>query len=421
MSPSSPRRLARLSSILLWVCLGAASAAAANGGCSSDDASGASSGSGTPDGGVTTGTGGGGGGGGMGGQGQGGQGGDGGPTARDCFDALQAELMSECGGCHQAQGAADAPFLGSGDVYAAITSWPGIVVPVASQSILLTHPGDPSHGGGQAPDLSEGLRTKVLDWLKKEAAELPKPEEDAGTYIPPFKPLTGGAFNTIYLDPLGDEFKNMSISFIATELGADPAAPTILELEDITVHPVGQAPLHIVHPLFTVYPKSGDPEPDPVDSFSTLDQTFTIGGTATLGTGTLILTNWQKDAYLGVAFETIEVEGGGGADGGLTACNSIALFQSNVVPAMQYCADTCHGGALELAQDTMDLSMLAAMPPDEACIQVRARIVPGDPASSPILLVTDPTKQAVHMYKFQGNLVKYNDFKTKVTPWIQAE
>jgi hypothetical protein len=415
---SRSRTLTRLSTLLVWLGLGAAAVTGASGGCSSDDASGGSSSSGLPDGGTTaTGTGGGGG---AGGSGSGG-GGIPGQTGRDVFAGIEAELVTECGACHQAQGAADAPFLAGPDRYESITAWPGIVVDPADHSTILTHPADVSHGGGQAPDMSQGLRPKVLAWLKKEVSELPSTEQDAGAYIPAFKPLTGGAFNTLYLDPLGPEFKNMSISFVATELGADPAAPTILQLDDLTVHPVGQAPLHVVHPLFTVYPPGSDGDPDPVDSLASVDQTFLLGGDLKLGVGQVILTNWHKDAYLGLAFELLEVEGGGGGDAGLSACNSIALFQSNVVPAMQYCADTCHGGLNQTAKDTMDLANLLAMPPDEACVQVRARITPGDPDSSQILLVTDPTKQVVHMYKFQGNLVKYNDFKAKVTPWIQAE
>ena len=53
--------------------------------------------------------------------------------------------------------------------------------------------------------------------------------------------------------------------------------------------------------------------------------------------------------------------------------------------------------------------------------QVRSRITPGDPEMSRILQVTDPTQQAVHMYKFMGNKNKYQAFKTAVSPWILLE
>ena len=35
--------------------------------------------------------------------------------------------------------------------------------------------------------------------------------------------------------------------------------------------------------------------------------------------------------------------------------------------------------------------------------------------------MTDPTKQAVHLFKFAGNIGNYNTFKAAVTPWIMAE
>ena len=96
-------------------------------------------------------------------------------------------------------------------------------------------------------------------------------------------------------------------------------------------------------------------------------------------------------------------------------------FKDLVVPQMQYCADTCHGGANMVANATMDLSELDAAIPEAACAQVRARITPGDPDSSRIILVTDPTQQAVHMYKFMGNKNKHMAFKEAVSPWIISE
>ena len=387
-----------------WGLVALGAALGAGGGCSSDDA--ATTGY---DGGViTTGVGGDGGGGGS------------GPTSRAKFDAIEMELVGACGACHQAQGAADAPFLGEPDRYASITSWPGIIAPDPEESILVTHPADPSHGAGEAPDMPEDLRPLVIEWLAAEAKELPSEDKDGGTRLPPFKPFVAGAFNTIYLDPLGDLYKNMSISFNAEELGGTADEPSLLSITNITVHPVGTTQLHIVHPLFTVYAPDSSPDPDPVDSFSNIDQTFSLQTSLQLGTGAVVLTNWKKDAYLGIAFEIIEIYGIG-QDAGLIECNDVALFKQKVVPRMQYCATTCHGGTNEDAKATMDLSKLNDATPTDACIQVRARITPGDPGNSQILIVTDPSQQAVHMYKFMGSVSNYNAFKDEVSPWILAE
>src|SRR6185369_14664551 len=82
---------------------------------------------------------------------------------------------------------------------------------------------------------------------------------------------------------------------------------TLLELDDIEVQPTNMNGVHIVHPLFAVNPVGQMPEPDPVDSFSNVDQYFNPGEKGTLGPGTLILTNWQPSAKLSLAFEKVEI------------------------------------------------------------------------------------------------------------------
>lgn len=349
--------------------------------------------------------------------GTGGEGG-GGPTeitGRDLFEALKPMLLVECGDCHKNGGISEQPFLGlPGYEYESITSWNGIVVPTYSQSILLTHPADPSHGSSQAPDISPELRPLLVEWLKKEAEDLPTP--DGGTtFIAPFKPILKGALNTVYLDPFGPEFENNSISFNAEELG-DP--PSMLLLTNVEVHPIADTTIHVVHPLFTVYPTGKAPAPDPIDNFSTIDQTFSLDTLLTLGTGAAVLSNWQKDARLSIAFEKIEVKI---ETGPVTTCKDVASFKANVVPAMKYCADTCHGGNDADANATMNLAKLNDAVPNEACTQVRARITPGDVDKSQITIVTDPTGQAIHKYKFKGIVANYNAFKAAVTPWIMGE
>lgn len=413
--PMTDRRtFSRASAVLLISCaLGAASASSS---CtvvhSSGSSSSSSSGSGS----------GGGAGGAMGTGGMGGAGPTPAETGRSLFESTVLDgLMTECGACHQLGGIADAPFLAQPDVYVAITTWPGVIVSPSNYSTLLTHPASASHGGGQAPDLSAALRAKVQAWLDYEAEHLPKPDADANVLIPPFKPFLQGAFNAIYLDPLGDDFANLSVTFNAEELPAGASKPTLLRLYNMQVHPIAGVSLHLVHPLFTIYPSGADPIPDTADSYSGFDQTYTLEGDPTFGTGELILSNWSKDARLGIAFEIYEATKTGGP---VTAtCKNVAKFQAEVVPQLKLwpCTTQCHGGANVQAQQQMDLSNIDAMPPDDACAQVRARITPGDPANSQILVVTDPTKQVIHLFKFAGNKNNYNSFKAAVTPWIQAE
>lgn len=341
-------------------------------------------------------------------------------TGRSIFEStVQNDMVMECGSCHKLGGIADAPFLAAPDIYVSITTWPGVVVSNASLSVVLTHPGSSSHGGGQAPDISAGLRTKIEAWLHYEADHLPKPDAGSIPHIDPFKPFLQGAFNAVYLDPLGPEFANCSITFNAEELPS-PNSPTLLHITNIQVHPIAGVELHLVHPLFTIYPSMSGEIPDIADSFSGFDQSFTLAGDPTFGTGQLILSHWQKDARLGIAFEKIEATKNGVT---VATCKNVAKFQAEVVPQLKMwpCASMCHGGGNISAQQQMDLSNIDAMPPDEACAQVRARIDPMNPDNSQIFAVTDPTKPAIHLFKFAGNKNNHTSFKTAVTPWIISE
>lgn len=355
-------------------------------------------------------------GGGEGGQGGStGEGGATGETARDVFEAsVRQGLMAECGACHQLQGAADAPFLAAPDLYVSVTTYPGVVVPNANQSVLVTRPADPGHGGGQAPNMSDALRAKVLPWLALEAARIP-PNDSSTQFVTPFKPKLMGALNTIYLGDLDPTLENVSITFNAYELGQPPS---MLVLENLEVHPIADMSLRVVHPLFTMYPdEGGDPVPDPADSYSGLDDLFEVTGRRKLGTGTLVHTAWQKDAYLGLAFELVEIVGGYIPP---TDCLALAAFDGNAKPALNVCATQCHGGQNPQATGAMDLSKLAT-DSAKSCRQVRARIKPGQPAQSQVLLVTNPLDLSAHVFKFQGSLTAYDTFKNQVTPWINAE
>ncbi|APR76513.1 Hypothetical protein A7982_01860 [Minicystis rosea] len=341
--------------------------------------------------------------------------------ARALFEStVQPGMLTECGSCHKLGGISDKPFLSAPDIYVSITTWPNVIVDPPSLSVILTHPPESSHGGGQAPDLTKDLREKTTAWLEFEAKHLPKPDGGGSPLIAPFKPYLAGAFNAIYLDSLGPDFANCSITFNAEQLPQGSSKPTLLRLTNLEVHPVAGVQIHVVHPLFTVYPTGVEPIPDPADSFSGFDNTYSLDTNLTFGTGELILSSWAKDARISIAFEKIEAikSGGPGA-----TCKNVAKFQAEVVPQLKMwpCYSECHSGPNIMAQQQMDLANLDAMPPDDACAQVRARITPGEPDKSQILQVTDPAYMGIHGFKFQGNKNNYNSFKAAVTPWILAE
>jgi mono/diheme cytochrome c family protein len=339
------------------------------------------------------------------------------------FDALEPTLMSNCSaGCHVENGIADAPFLQGPDVYQSITSWPGIITQDPTQSKLETVPvtGTAHPVKLDQPPLSTTLFPQIKKWLSVEAQGIVAGGvADAGKYIPPFVPIIG--FNAVYLTPLGDAYTGMAITFDAALIDS-----MTLELTNITVQPTAAAGVHLVHPLWVVYPVGLLPDPDPVDSFSNVDQYFQPGQPATLGPGTLVLTNWSQDAKLSVTFQTIELVepmADGGTDGGTTGgggCKSESTFEQDALPAFKANCVVCHGGQNPQAMAAVDMSG-ATSDPAAMCAQVKNRINPSDPSSSQIFVTTDPGGNAAHPFKFGGSPMKFSDFENTVTPWIQAE
>ena len=344
------------------------------------------------------------------------------------FAALETTLYASCGPmCHEAGGIADAPFLTGPDRYQSITSWPGIVVkdPTTSklETIPVTGKQHPYKKLDQAP-LDTTLYPQIKAWLAEEAKGIVTAgAPDAGKYLDPFVPIVG--FNAVYLTPLDPSFTGMALTFTAALID-----PTTLELSDIQVHPTGAEGVHVVHPLFVVDAVGKSPNPDPVDSFSNVDQTFDAGKAGTLGPGTLILTTWVPQAKLSVAFQKLELikavadaGTGMGMDGGTTmpgGCKDVTSFMNNAKPELKSNCTTCHGGGNPQAKGAIDMSSIDA-DPATACAQVKNRVNPAAPAMSQLFITTDPGGNAAHPYKFGGTASKFDAFKSSVSKWIQAE
>jgi cytochrome c553 len=320
------------------------------------------------------------------------------------FAALLPELDASCGGACHVKGAGGAPtYLAGPDPYASIKAFPGIVVSDPSTSLLLTK------GRHEGPDLIDPLRTQVEQWLQVEAPYVPQ------------KPLpTTAAFdvqsgtNEIDLSSVGAGLGGAKLTFSARAQGA-----TILTLSDMQVVAPAAAGVHVVAPIFVVIPQQGAELPD--TSFSNADQTIDPGQTATLQPGMLILTAWSAGARMRIEFTKIEAvqpttgaDGGGPTGGG---CKAVAQFQSDAVPVIQQngCL-SCHntGGSGNAA---LDLSALAANPPDyaTACNQALTRANPQNPPQSDIVLA--PTGGvANHPFKNASS-----SFAPMMEAWIGAE
>jgi hypothetical protein len=344
-------------------------------------------------------------------------------NGKELFSGIEQDLVDNCGTCHVPGGIADAPFLAEPDRYESILAWPGIVVANPDDSLFNTYAiTGGGHSGTNLDSAPNDLQARVQEWLTAEAAAISAPPDTTKPHIDPVTPILG--FNALYLTPLSTDLEGIAITFTAEEL-----TPTSLKLSDITVHTTSAMGVHLVHPVFAVYPKGKDVDPDPVDSFADLDHKFPESSAELLGVGTLILTNWESEAKLGVAFEIAEpynsmtgAGGGGGAGGGSTggACSAQAEFDASAKPQFQNKCVGCHGGSNGSATAAVDMSQLGSNS-SAACGQILNRVDPTDPPSSQIFVTTDPNGNAAHPFKFAGSTTDFNNFKNQVSTWIQAE
>lgn len=355
-------------------------------------------------------------------EGAGGQGGafvDNGP---ELFAALEEDLIAQCASCHEPAGLGDAPFLAEPDRYQSILSWPGIVVKNVDESLFVTYAvSGGGHSGTQLDLAPNDLQSRVREWLEVESAAISDAPVEEAPHVEPITPILG--FNAIYLTGLSDELEGVAITFTAELL-----TETSLKLNDLQVHATSATGVHMVHPVFAVYPKGKPAEADPVDSFAGFDQRFDEGTSNPMGVGTLILTNWEENAKLGVGFESIEPylsgtgEGGGGGGGGDPGggCADLDAFETSALPQFTQRCASCHGGSNGQATSAVDMSELDG-DTAAACAQIKNRVNPADPPASQIFVTTDPGGNAGHPFKFGGNAGQFNTFRDAVTVWIEAE
>jgi hypothetical protein len=202
-----------------------------------------------------------------------------------------------------------------------------------------------------------------------------------------------------------------SIAFTAAMVGP------ILTLTNVSVQAPATMGLHIAHPIFATVPATGPVVPDPVDSFSNVDQTIGVAQSATLGTGTIILEGFVGGSQLEIEFNTLApvapppVPDAGAAGSG---CKDVASFTANAVPAIQAngCLN-CHntGGP---GNSSLDLSQVG-IDDAVACGQALTKVDLASPSQSDIILA--PTGQ-VASHPFKGASATY---PTMMLAWITNE
>ncbi len=312
-------------------------------------------------------------------------------------------VTANCAGCHGVSGTtAPAFMMAQPDLLKNILAYPGIVGTSPQNSRMYLK------GQHEGPAFTPDQLMTVGNWITFYNANLPM--TDAGPAKPviaPFSPsLT--ANNSIDLSALDSTLTGAKLTFDAVMIG------TSIELKNILLVAPASTGVHIQHPVFVIWDQNLTPTPDPVDSFSGLDETVFSGSSAPVGPGTLVMPNFAATDLISVAFSLIEPKMGS-ADGGVsTACKSLAMFTANVKPLLtaNNCTSQCHVGANPTAGVKWDSTPDAAL-----CLVALSTINTATPAQSQLLLQPDPSMNNGHPQKVNP----FTTFQTTVTTWINAE
>ena len=347
----------------------------------------------------------------LGDDGNGGNGGNGGGNvdmAPDVVGKFYADvepiITPACGGCHAVTGTqAPAFMVAQPDLLQNILLYPGIIGSSPEKSRLYMK------GLHEGPAFTPDQKQTVGDWITFFNANRTVGDGgDAKPTISPFAPSMTAA-NSIDLAPLDATLTGVKVTFNAVMVG------TSIELTNIKVTAPAATGVHVVHPVFVIWDQQLNPTPDPVDSFSNLDETVFSGSTAAMGPGTLLMPNFAAGDLLNVIFTLAEPKAGGTDGGTTTGCKNLTMFVNNVKPllAANQCSTNCHVGGAPTAGLKWDTTPDAAL-----CVVALTEINTTTPAQSQLLLQPDPAQAG------NGHPVKVNpftNFQTAVTAWINAE
>jgi mono/diheme cytochrome c family protein len=326
------------------------------------------------------------------------------PDIKALFLANVAPIIQPaCGGCHGvADGAGPGFMMPTPDLLSNLLQYPGIVSNPPEKSRLY------AKGAHEGPALTPQEAPIILDWITAYDATLASDGGATRPQVTPFAPSLTGT-NTVDLSVLDATLAGQKLTFTAKMVG------TSLQLSALTVDAAATSGVHLTHPLFVVWDPNLIAHPDPVDSFSGLDETVFAGTTSPLGPGLVLLPSFASGSLISVGFTSIEAKAGG-ADGGTTVsgCKALAMFVANVKPLLQANCNSCHTGGAPTAGLAFD-----ATPDATLCANALSEVNTTTPASSNMLKKPDPgtNGDASHPKKINP----FTAYQTAVTNWINAE
>ena len=347
------------------------------------------------------------------------------------FRIVQRDLVVRCGGpsggCH-VKGPVAPHWLGDPDAYLSAKRYPGILPATRdpSDSTLLTQI---AHTGPSLKSFPE-LFDHVGSWITAEMTGPPLPTSGS------FSVATG--LNVVHLNTVASGLDGARITFLAS----DGVAGT-LSLTAMRAFAPQNANMKLDSPFFVNLPRNGKIKAEPAVNGFQGELTVPAGTSVDLYSGKMILTGWDPNGQLKLAFQKIDSSPGRGAAG---ACTALEVFTARALPAMQAQLDItrdddndggtfdggvigkgscvgCHGKVL--APDQAPTTAISAMDlrtyatdPAVACGFARAHVNFADKTRSLILL--NPTGKADPNHPMSP-LPDTDPIVKGIAEWVQAE
>lgn len=367
-------------------------------------------------------------------------------SARAYFTQKVLPLLTPtCAGCHKTDGGVGPAFLKSGstevyDPYPIVFAWNNFVVDNPDLSQLL------KKGQHEGPALNMDQSDAVLTWLLLEKAE-----KDAAN-LTPFKPqtkpfypvLTANTETKIDLGALDASFTGAYVSFVATEIKQNGLTRGLeiskLKLVNIKAGAKmgDQRTVRFKRPLFILW-QSGQPTPDPIDSFASTDQTVSLDTTgATTGStiipGLLTLSGYRPGSALSLSFDILQLVAPSAGSNPCTT-NGLNTFVSQVRPYIgkaQSCTNgtLCHNATGNAGGVNMDSALLATTDPKyTTATATLCEVLKFYNGVNVLSDNTDPQAGRGHPFKWSATSCASNgypgtcftDFKTALQNWRTAE
>jgi hypothetical protein len=331
---------------------------------------------------------------------------------RSIFETeVKDQLNGSCQGCHRMKQEMVPPFLVPGMEYDSLVGYKmGLFLRDPEGSLLL------NKGVHAGPGLNEGQTRAVREWLQAEI--LARGLQPMSTPATPSVAMRNGEFFVSLEKLVGDP-----LAQITFKMEAGPANIYYLTQLKLTAGPA--TGIHVKNPVFLIFSLNGSTR-DPGNSLQGVDLTVKAKESATLGSGSVILTKVPISARLALAFNTIEQVNPMPLE--MFQCKAFMKFDAGVKPTLQTCAALCHGMGATDPRSTQALGafdMTAARSQDlmalrPFCLRTLGRVNLADPAKSVLVVQATPPEAGGttnHPYK----LPTYMSFTQAVKDWAAGE